>query len=125
MKTLVTWAVVLFICLCNSTCKQLEADLLTGNWQASEVLEEGRPLGIEPSLIRMQFTDNGKYSYSSTLNYQEAGTYYLEDNYLFTTDTLNQASTEKTVEIILLSADSLHLKMIDSGKERLLKLYRL
>ncbi|HMQ49820.1 MAG TPA: hypothetical protein PKA00_20400 [Saprospiraceae bacterium] len=124
MRANAMFAVLLLIGLCSLTCQQLEGDLLRGNWQAAEVLEEGRPLGVDPSLIRMQFAANGKYTYSSTLNYQEAGTYYLEDNYLFTTDTLNQASTEKTVEIILLSDDSLHLKMMDTGKERLLKLFR-
>lgn len=110
--------------LLMGACKQYEEDLLSGTWTGSAILEEQLPLEIEPSDIKLVLAPNGNYRYESTLNYQEAGTFYLDQQYLYTMDTLNQASTEKAVEIILLTQDSLHLRMNEAGKERLLKMIR-
>ncbi len=112
------------LCLLLVSCTEYNEERLVGSWQAVTVLEEGEPLDIETEVIRISFDKDGSYAYQSTLNYQESGSYYLDNQYLFTTDTINQASTEKAVEIIMLTEDSLHLKMIDTGKERLLKMIR-
>lgn len=93
--------------------------MIVGEWAGVAALEEGAPIGVDPSLIRMTFGNKG-YTYNSTLNYREAGSYYIDSKYLYTTDTLNQASTEKAVEIVKLTADSLVLKMNESGRERFL-----
>ncbi|GJM36054.1 MAG: hypothetical protein DHS20C18_50550 [Saprospiraceae bacterium] len=106
------------------SCAPYDQDKLVGSWQAISVLEEGEPLGVETEVIRIIFSPDASYSYYSTLNYEESGSYYLDSKYLFTTDTINQASTEKAVEILLLTEDSLHLKMMDTGKERILKMVR-
>jgi len=95
-----------------------------GNWHATQVLEEGRPLAVDTQQIRFHFDADATYRFQSTLNYREAGRYQLENGYLFTTDTLHQASEEKAVQILKLSPDSLHLRMQEAGKERLLKLVR-
>ncbi|PHN01547.1 hypothetical protein CRP01_36725 [Flavilitoribacter nigricans DSM 23189 = NBRC 102662] len=105
-------------------CKQYEEDLLSGTWRGSSILEANQPLDIEPSNIKLILEPSGSYRYESTLNYQEAGTYFLDQQYLYTMDTINQASTEKAVEIMLLTQDSLHLRMNEAGKERLLKMAR-
>lgn len=97
---------------------------MLGSWEAIEVTEEGQPLGVNVQEIGFTFLDEGRYTYRSTLNYKEAGSYYVESQYLFTTDTVNQATSEKAVEILQLNQDSLFLKMNDNGKERLLKLVR-
>ena len=107
-----------------SACQSYEVDLLSGTWNGSAILEANEPLGIDPSDIKLMLQADGSYRYESTLNYKEAGSYYLEQQYLYTMDTLNQASTEKAVEIVLLTEDSLHIRMNESGKERLLKMVR-
>lgn len=116
--------ILLAIILMAGACKKYEEDLLSGTWSGSAILEDQHPLGIEPSDIKLTLQPNGNYRYESTLNYQEAGTYYLDQQYLYTMDTLNQASTEKAVEIVLLTQDSLHIRMNEAGKERLLKMIR-
>jgi len=106
------------------SCKQYEEDHLSGSWRGSVILEAGQPLEIDPSNIILILNPDGSYQYESTLNYKEAGTFYLDQPYLYTMDTINQASTEKAVEVILLTPDSLHLRMNEAGKERLLKMTR-
>lgn len=110
--------------LLASGCAPVEENLIQGRWQGVSVLEEGEPLGIDPTVISMTFGENNSYAYSSTLNYRESGSFYIDSKYLYTTDTLNQASTEKAVEIVTLTADSLTLKMNEAGRERLLKMAR-
>jgi hypothetical protein len=117
-------AILLLLFVFAGACKKYEEDLLSGTWSGSAILEDRQPLGIEPSDIKLTLEPNGNYHYESTLNYEEAGTYYLEQQYLYTMDTLNQASTEKAVEIVLLTADSLHIRMNEGGKERLLMMVR-
>lgn len=107
------------------SCKTIKNDQIIGSWQAVEVLEDGEPLKVNLSEINISFNANELYSFKSTLNYNEAGRYYIESPFLFTTDTVNSASTEKTVEILLLTADSLHLKMSEGGKNRLMKMKKL
>lgn len=106
------------------SCSPAKENFLLGSWEAIEVTEEGQPLGVNVQEIGFTFLDEGRYTYRSTLNYKEAGSYYVESQYLFTTDTVNQATSEKAVEILQLNQDSLFLKMNDNGKERLLKLVR-
>ncbi len=110
--------------LLASACAPVEENLIQGRWQGVAVLEEGEPLNIDPTVISMTFGENNSYAYSSTLNYRESGSFYIDSKYLYTTDTLNQASTEKAVEIVSLTADSLTLKMNEGGRERLLKMAR-
>ncbi|MCB0630577.1 MAG: hypothetical protein R2824_35720 [Saprospiraceae bacterium] len=116
--------IFLLLIIVASACKKYEEDLLSGTWSGSAILEDQQPLGIEPSDIKLTLEPNGNYHYESTLNYKEAGTYYMDQQYLYTMDTLNQASTEKAVEIIMLTQDSLHIRMNEAGKERLLKMVR-
>lgn len=98
-----------------------DADL-AGNWKAVEITEEGDSLAVDLSGIRFEFTNDGHYYFHSTLNYEEAGTYRLDGPYLFSTDTTQEISREKAVEIVLLNADSLQLRMQELGKERIMLL---
>ncbi|MFN7118973.1 MAG: lipocalin family protein [Saprospiraceae bacterium] len=114
--------IVVIIILNAFGCADIKQNHLVGNWQGTELLENGRPLEADIQVVRFYFAENNQYQYHGTLNYQEAGTYHLNANYLYTTDTLNQATTEKAVEIVHLTPDSLVIKMNDSGKERIMKL---
>lgn len=87
-----------------------------------EITEEGLPLeGVNAQTLSFTFSEEG-YNYTGNLNYREAGKFELTPPYLHTTDTLNQATTKKTVEIISITSDSMQLRMMKNGKERLLKL---
>lgn len=125
MKKSFFWILLLGIFSFLSSCGSIDNELIIGSWEGVRVLEEGEELGVNPKEISFYFGKNESYRYESTLNYKEAGSYYIESSYLFTTDTVNQASTEKAVEILLLSPDSLHIKMDDNGKERILKLVKI
>ncbi|GAB5550756.1 MAG: hypothetical protein Sapg2KO_03470 [Saprospiraceae bacterium] len=114
---------LLFSFACNNNSPKPE--LLAGQWQGVLMEEAGDSLAIDPSEIRFTFDQENKgYTFNSTLNYQEAGTFYLQTKYLFTIDTLNQASREKSVEVLKLTKDSLILRMMNNGQEQLLKLIR-
>jgi len=103
---------IYFFC---TACNEEEPSKIIGSWEAVKLdLEE----------ISFHFTDDQSYEFTSTLNYREAGSYYLKSDMLYTTDTLNQASTEKIVEIIRLEEDTLLIRMDQNGKERQLKLAR-
>jgi hypothetical protein len=105
-------------------CQEDAEHKLRGSWQAVELLEEGDPLPIDVKQIGITFHEEGAYEYHSTLNYQEAGYYYLNGKILYRLDTLNQASTEKAVEIAHIESDSLVFRMNENGRERLLILER-
>jgi len=101
-----------------------EEEQLHGRWVGVAVTEEGSPLAIDPSQIQLRFLTDQRYTYRSTLDYKEAGSYFIDANYLYTRDTLNQASTEKAVELLKLKEDSLRIRMLEGGKERMLTLVR-
>jgi len=112
------------LCLSVACSSPYSEDDLQGQWTGTYLEENSKPLSeVDPSELSFTFTENG-YQYRGNLNYREAGSYTLEPPFLYTTDTLNQATTEKTVEILQLSSDSLHLRMMENGAERVLKLSR-
>ena len=106
------------------SCNKYAKKDISGTWQAAQIIEEGKALEVNVDAIGFTFDEMGGYEYSSTLKYQEKGSYYLERDLLYTTDTLNQGSVQKAVRITKLTPDSLHLKMNDAGKERVLHLYK-
>ena len=105
-------------------CDSYSESKLFGSWRGVGVLENEIPLDLDPAEIRFQFLENGLYSFQSTFNYREAGTYKIDGDLLYTMDTINQASSEKAVRVISLSNDSLVIKMRSEGKDRLVKLLR-
>ncbi|PHI19111.1 hypothetical protein CEQ90_14455 [Lewinellaceae bacterium SD302] len=95
-----------------------EPDHLIGNWRAVDISEQGDSMRLVPAEVTFNFLDNSRYRYTSTLRYEEAGTYRLQDNYLVARDTTRPGSTDRIVEVELLNADSLRLKMREADKER-------
>lgn len=110
-----------FVLLLANACGPNVEHQIIGSWQAVVVLEEGDSLEVDPQYIKLNFGKNKDYTYSGPLKYEESGSYYVESKYLYTLDTLNQASTEKAVEIVKLTEDSLQLLMKEGARERLLK----
>jgi hypothetical protein len=112
----------LALCLLMISCELYDNTELSGNWQAISLTEEGDSLAVDLSGIRFEFKEDGRYYFHSTLNYEEAGTYRLDGPYLFSTDTTQSLIREKAVEIMLLTTDSLELRMKELGKERIMLL---
>jgi hypothetical protein len=122
MKKLV-WASLWFACVWTA-CGPSPEEMLNGSWKAIAVEEEDSILQVDISTVGFTFNDQGRYTYSGNLNYHEAGAYYIEQQYLYTTDTTKPASTTKAVEIQFITPDSLSIKMKDNGKTRVMKCVR-
>jgi len=108
-----TYWLFLIIALLSACKSGYQEEQLHGSWKGVSVTEEGTPLAVDPGLIQLEFMPGNYYTYKSTLEYQEAGTYHVEANYLYTKDTLNQASTEKAVELLQVTDDSLLIRTIE------------
>jgi hypothetical protein len=110
--------------LLSAACTENEPMAITGQWKATALEEEGEALNVQLDKIQFSFYPDARYDYKSTLNYREAGHYQLKSKYLYTTDTLNEASVEKVVEVTRLLADTMVIRMEQNGKERVLTLTR-
>ncbi len=117
--------IVLLIPFAFLGCNSFNNSKLVGEWQAYYISEGNRPLDIDFSEVGFSFRDNGYYTYKSTIDYHEAGTYYVNGNLLYTMDTVNTASNEKAVQIEALSIDSLVLKMKANGETKIMKLKKI
>lgn len=106
------------------SCSNERAPLLIGDWQCAEITEEGVALKINFEDVKFSFNEEGFYNYQSTLAYKEEGTYRLQRDLLYTTDTLDKTAVEKVVRITSITADSMYLKMNDSGRERVMRLFK-
>ncbi len=118
------YSFLIFLLFAVIGCGGVDADMLVGKWQASEILENGSALEIDLSPIGFEFSTDGFYHFTSTVNYEEAGTYCLRGPFLYTIDTLNTASSEKAVKITAITEDSLVLLMSLNGKDKIMKLFR-
>ena len=123
MKLLKIISPLCFVCLLISACQNITEEDLYGQWQAVDLREEGMPLAVNLSEISLNFNEQ-EYQFNSTLNYREAGSYYLRSNLLVTKDTLQVNGVEKGIEISKLYQDSLFLRMNEQGKQRRLVLVR-
>jgi hypothetical protein len=105
-------------------CSKFKQRDIVGKWEGALITQGEDTLKIDPKILKFSFDENKKYTFEGTLRHKEAGDYSVYNKYLFTTDRLAEKAEEKAVEILLLSADSLHLRMNDGGNERVLKLKR-
>ncbi len=120
MKKAILFLLVVF----QISCANERAPLLIGNWQCAEITEEGVALKINFADVKFRFDETGFYQYQSTLAYKEEGTYRLQRDLLYTTDTLDKTAVEKVVRITSITVDSMYLKMNDSGRERIMRLFK-
>ena len=113
-----------FCCVLSLTaCGAWKSYQLQGQWRGVRLMEGKDSVAVDPSLIRLAI-DQNSYSFSSTLNYREQGSWRLEDDVLYTTNTLADRPYEKAVYIQQLNRDMLVLWMMDEGQERVLTLRR-
>jgi hypothetical protein len=101
-----------------ASCGEREDLLLLGEWQATSVLEGGDSLRLDPAQVGFVFRPDNRYTFRSTLRYQEAGTWRYTDGFLFARDTTRPEVEERIVAVEKLTADSLEIRMLAEGKER-------
>lgn len=121
--TLLLMAAVFYCALSLTSCSMWKSHQLQGQWQGVRLMEGKDSVAVDPSLIQLTI-EKESYSFSSTLNYREAGSWRLEDEVLYTTNKLVDNPYEKAVYILQLKRDTLVLWMMDDGKERVLTLRR-
>ncbi|MCC6723218.1 MAG: lipocalin family protein [Saprospiraceae bacterium] len=110
--------IVLSLVACQNASKQK----LVGKWQAVSITEDGSPMPIPVEVVGFEFFPNGYYNFRSTIEYKEAGTFDVKGGLLYTLDTINEASTQKSVQIVAVNLDSMTLRMNSEGKEQIVKL---
>ncbi len=100
-------------------CATEPAKRLAGSWKVVSITSKAPLPDYNVDDFRFLFTEDGRYEYFGNLYYHEAGRFYVEASYLFTSDTLNAASGEKAVQIMKLTRDSLVLRMADETVMRM------
>lgn len=118
------WIASAFVIAFTLTACSSREQLICGTWQAYQTLENHMPLQVDHTQITFVFDNNGAYMYNGENDYRERGTFSIRDNTLYTLDTLNKASSEKALEIVKLTADSLFLGTTVGGNSRLIKFYK-
>ncbi len=104
-----------------TACRNELRENLLGKRTAVSITEEGEELPVNTEEISLNVKPDGTYRYTGTLNYREAGNWFLEENLLYTQDTTGEQK-QKAVLILRSEPDTLVLKMTEAGKERILTL---
>ena len=111
----------LFSLLFILSCSQSENNkLIIGQWTGIEWLTEGQPSSHTPGDAVFTFDETGNYSFQYGDNI-EKGTYYVNNNQLFTTP---DGGIKMMVKIPRLSKDTLIFDMNRGGQAEKLTLVR-
>ena len=89
------------------------------------LIEEGDTIDVILDDVGLFFDTDGSYIYTSTLDYEESGTFRSSGDMLFTTPTAQDTLLERPVEIALLTDNLLHLNMKEGDKNRILEFERI
>jgi len=117
-------SLVIFSILILPACqKDQRPDFLNGSWQAYRY-ERADSAALEDYLsqIQLDIVLHNHYHFSSTLDYEEAGTFRLSDQYFLVTDTTREPRQEKRMRIRALTSDTLILDMMENGEDRTLNM---
>ena len=107
-----------------SACAEPEPLPLVGDWRAVSVTEQGDSLRLDPAEVSFTFGADNRYAFASTLRHREAGTWRYDRGFLIARDTTRADSPERVVAVEKMTADSLELRMMNEGRERLVTLLR-
>ena len=95
---------------------------MIGHWQGESATVGGKEIAGKFENIHLDLEQNGSYQYNATDGYLERGSYRIDGNYFFTSDTLNK-KPEKMIAIDKVNGEKLVLKMKNiKGEEELLTL---
>ncbi len=108
-----------------AACKQDRTPELLGSWQANLLIEEGDTIDVILDDVGLFFDADGSYIYTSTLDYEESGTFRSQGDMLFTTPSEQDTLLERPVAIALLDENALHLNMKEGEKNRILEFERI
>jgi hypothetical protein len=108
-----------------AACNSDRTPELLGSWQANLLIEEGDTIDVILDDVGLYFAKDGSYIYTSTLDYEESGTFRTSGEMLFTTPAAQDTLVERPVEIALLDKDVLHLNMKEGDKNRILEFERI
>ena len=88
-------------------------------------MEEADTVEVRLDDVGLRFEPDGSYYYTSTLDYEEQGTYRLDGAYLYRQPANQAEAADRPVEIIRLDSSALHLNMQADGKPRRLEFSRI
>ncbi len=112
----------IFVSLALFACERDDL-LLLGEWQAVSVMQGQDSLRIDPTEIGFVFRPDNRYTFRSTLRYEEAGEWRYQRGFLFAQDTTQADSPERIVAVDKLNADTLEIRMLaDTVEQRVLLL---
>lgn len=97
-----------------------DPQLLEGQWQAVGLYEAGQSLPVPLDSVRLQLAGGQAYSFRALGHYHEEGRYRCAGDYLFLTDSTARTPRERALRILLLSEDTLKLRMQVEGREQVL-----
>jgi hypothetical protein len=104
-----------------NACSQNPEHAIAGAWNVSEISSDVELPNYNISDFHFEFYPNGSYQYTGNMYYREAGRFSINSGYLYTTDTLLDGGSEKAVQIIKLSRDSLVLRMANETVMRMVR----
>lgn len=98
--------------------------LLLGSWEATSVTEAGDSVRLNPAEVGFTFRPDNRYTFRSTLRYEEAGTWTYQEGFLQAIDTTENDRPERVVAVDKLTIDSLVLRMNGDTAERVVVLLK-
>ena len=98
----------------------LDAEALTGHWQAVAYYENGQTKAAPLDSIRLRFLPGSGYEFTSQGLYHESGTFRVSVKYLFFTDSTQYPAKSHVVKVLYLSPDSLKIQMAQENVEQVL-----
>ena len=115
-----------FTCIFAACKKKLpKAEiLLEGTWRAGNLVIGDSVSPVDLSPVRLTFSKNSRYNYLNNIGQIQAGTYFLKDSLLITTDTTIKPIKETAVHIIKSTKDTLVLRMNLDSVETLMYLLK-
>ncbi len=97
-----------------------DARLLEGRWRLTGYYQDGQALSVPLDSVGLVLHPNQEYEFRSIGFYREKGAFRCSSSYLFLRDSTKNDAQERALKILLLTEDSLKLKMQHAEKEQVL-----
>ncbi len=115
MKWIFLLGSLIFICACAP-----DARLLEGAWRLTGYYQDGQTIPVPLDSVGLVLHPNRIYEFRSIGLYREKGAFRTSSSYLFLRDSTRNEAEERALKILLLTEDSLKLKMQRADKEQVL-----
>lgn len=97
-----------------------DARLLEGAWRLTGYYQDGQAIPVPLDSVGLVLHPNQVYEFRSIGLYREKGAFRISSSYLFLQDSSRHDAEERALKILLLTEDSLKLKMQRAEKEQVL-----